>query len=67
MFVPTADRGAAGGGFTHKKGDVVRIHSPQLGTLQNRVGFSDEIAPWTFGAADLMRNLAARGYLRQPL
>jgi fumarylacetoacetate (FAA) hydrolase family protein len=64
MFVPTADRGAAGGGFTHKQGDVVRIHSPHLGTLQNRVGFSDEIAPWTFGATHLMRNLTARGHLR---
>ena len=63
MFVPTADRGAKGDGFTHKRGDVVRIHSPRLGTLRNRVGLSDEIAPWTFGATHLMRNLAARGHL----
>ena len=63
MFVPTRDRGAAGAGFTHKSGDVVRIYSPQLGTLTNRVGYSDEIAPWSFGASHLMRNLAARGYL----
>jgi fumarylacetoacetate (FAA) hydrolase family protein len=63
MFVPTSDRGAAGAGFTHKQGDVVRIHSPQLGTLMNRVGYSDQIEPWSFGATHLMRNLAARGYL----
>lgn len=63
MFVPTRDRDAAGAGFTHKLGDVVRIHSPPLGTLTNRVGYSNEIEPWTFGATHLMRNLAARGYL----
>jgi len=63
MFVPTHDRAAAGAGFTHAPGDVVRIHSPQPGTLLNPVGHSDQIEPWTFGAARLMRNLAARGYL----
>ena len=63
MFVPTSDRNGCGLGFTHKQGDVVRIHSPQLGTLINRVGYSDEVEPWTFGALHLMRNLAARGHL----
>jgi fumarylacetoacetate (FAA) hydrolase family protein len=63
MFVPTGDRGEAGAGFTHKQGDVVRIHAPQLGTLTNRVSYSDRIVPWSFGATHLMRNLAARGYL----
>lgn len=63
MFVPTRDRHAVGEGFTHRQGDVVRIHSLHLGTLMNRVGYSDEIEPWSFGAAHLMRNLAARGYL----
>lgn len=63
MFAPTQDRAAVGGGFTHKQGDVVRIHSPWLGTLMNRVGYSDRIDPWSFGCAHLMRNLVARGYL----
>ncbi len=63
MFVPTGDRGEAGAGFTHKQGDVVRIHAPQLGTLTNQVGYSDQIEPWSFGATHLIRNLAARGYL----
>jgi fumarylacetoacetate (FAA) hydrolase family protein len=66
MFVPTVDREEAGAGFTHKLGDVVRIHSPRLGTLTNYVGYSDRIEPWSFGATHLMRNLAARGYLRSP-
>jgi fumarylacetoacetate (FAA) hydrolase family protein len=63
MFVPTSDRAAAGAGFTHVHGDVVRIHSTRLGTLINRVGYSDQIEPWSFGATRLMRSLAARGYL----
>jgi fumarylacetoacetate (FAA) hydrolase family protein len=63
MFVPTNDRGTLGGGFTHKQGDVVRIHSPQLGTLLNRVSYSDVVEPWSFGAQHLMRNLASRGHL----
>jgi fumarylacetoacetate (FAA) hydrolase family protein len=63
MFVPTQDRNELGAGFTHKQGDLVRISSPRLGTLMNRVGYSDQIAPWTFGTTDLMRNLVARGYL----
>ena len=63
MFVPTSDRAAVGAGFTHVQGDVVRIHSTRLGTLVNRVGYSDQIEPWSFGATHLMRNLAARGYL----
>ncbi len=63
MFVPTRDRSASGAGFTHRQGDLVRIDCPQLGTLLNRVGYSDQVPPWTFGAAQLMRNLAARGFL----
>ncbi|HEY7760574.1 MAG TPA: fumarylacetoacetate hydrolase family protein [Burkholderiales bacterium] len=62
-FAPTQDRGAAGRGFTHKLGDVVTIRSPSLGTLSNRIGYCDRIAPWTFGLSDLMRNLAARGLI----
>lgn len=63
LFAPVEDRDAPGGGFTHKDGDIVRISSRQLGTLVNRVGRSDRIAPWTFGVRALMANLAARGLL----
>ncbi len=63
LFAPTQDRGAPGQGFTHADGDVVAISTPRLGALVNRVGRSDAIAPWTFGAGALMRNLARRGLL----
>ncbi len=63
MFAPTKDRGVPGEGFTHKTGDLVTIASPKLGALINTVGLSTEIPPWTFGAAALMENLAARGLL----
>jgi fumarylacetoacetate (FAA) hydrolase family protein len=63
MFAPVKDRGEAGSGFTHKRGDVVRISTPALGALVNRVNLSTECPPWTFGAAALMRNLADRGLL----
>ena len=63
MFAPTKDRLAPGEGFTHVVGDVVTVTTPLLGALINRVDHSDKVAPWTFGAAALMRNLAARGLL----
>ncbi len=63
MFAPTEDRGAAGQGFTHHPGDVVRISTPKLGALVNRVNYCDAIAPWTFGLSELMHNLARRGLL----
>jgi fumarylacetoacetate (FAA) hydrolase family protein len=63
MFAPTQDRRAPGLGFTHEVGDVVTIATPSLGALVNRVEYADAIAPWTFGAGALMRNLAARGLL----
>ena len=63
MFAPTQDRGAAGSGFTHHKGDVVRISSPLLGSLVNTVNTSEDIAPWTFGLQALFSNLSARGLL----
>ena len=62
-FAPTQDRGEPGRGFTHKVGDVVTIRSRALGALSNRIDYCDQIAPWTYGAADLMRNLAARGLI----
>ena len=63
MFAPTEDRDAEGKGFTHHKGDTVRISCGPLGALVNRVTATDACAPWTFGTAALMRNLAARGLL----
>ena len=63
MFAPTADRTAPGRGFTHAPGDIVRITAPALGGLVNRVGPSDQVERWAFGAGMLMRNLAARGLL----
>jgi fumarylacetoacetate (FAA) hydrolase family protein len=63
MFAPVKDRYGPGQGFTHAIGDVVTIAAPALGALVNRVEYSDAIAPWTFGAGALMRNLARRGLL----
>lgn len=63
MFAPTDDRGEAGSGFTHKVGDVVRVSSPKLGTLVNRVNLTTQAPKWTFGASALMKNLAKRGLL----
>jgi fumarylacetoacetate (FAA) hydrolase family protein len=63
LFAPVQDRDHPGRGFTHKTGDVVRIATPKLGALVNRVTTSKAAAPWQFGIRDLMRNLAARGLL----
>ena len=63
MFAPTKDRVEAGKGFTHHIGDLVTVSTPALGALVNRVNHTDKIAPWTFGVAALMTNLAARGLL----
>ena len=60
MFAPIQDREKPGQGFTHHIGDAVSISSPQLGTLWNRVDHSDKIAPWSFGANALMKNLVHR-------
>lgn len=64
LFAPVDDRDAPGRGFTHHVGDVVTIRSARLGVLRNRVDTSDRVAPWTFGIAALMRNLAQRGLYR---
>jgi fumarylacetoacetate (FAA) hydrolase family protein len=63
LFAPVQDRDHPGRGFTHKKGDVVRIHTPRIGTLVNTVTTSKAAPPWSFGLRDLMRNLAKRGLL----
>jgi fumarylacetoacetate (FAA) hydrolase family protein len=64
MFAPTEDRDAPGRGFTHKVGDLVRVSTPALGTLENELTTSDRAPPWTFGIGELMRNLASRGLLK---
>jgi fumarylacetoacetate (FAA) hydrolase family protein len=63
MFAPTDDRDAPNQGFTHKRGDIVQISTPQLGALVNTVTVSEEAPAWAFGIRDLMRNLASRGLL----
>jgi fumarylacetoacetate (FAA) hydrolase family protein len=63
MFAPIEDRDAPGKGFTHKTDDIVTIAAPKLGRLVNRMRWSNECEPWTFGIAALMRNLAQRGLL----
>jgi fumarylacetoacetate (FAA) hydrolase family protein len=60
LFSPTKDRHEVGAGFTHDIGDIVRISTPELGSLVNEVTYSQEALPWTFGIWSLMKNLAAR-------
>ncbi len=61
MFAPTQDRPApgkpSGEGFTHRVGDSVRISTPKLGTLINRVNTTDKVPPWTYGVSALMRDI----------
>jgi fumarylacetoacetate (FAA) hydrolase family protein len=63
MFAPVVDRGGPGLGFTHKPNDVVRVSNDRLGTLENKVTTCDQAPPWTFGIAELMKNLVQRGLL----
>ncbi|SFS79939.1 fumarylacetoacetate hydrolase family protein [Saccharopolyspora flava] len=63
LFAPTEDRGAPGKGFTHHVGDVVRISTPKLGALANRVNRSERCPRWTFGVRSLLANLVHRGLL----
>ncbi|MFT4164483.1 MAG: fumarylacetoacetate hydrolase family protein [Microlunatus sp.] len=60
LFAPTTDRDEPGQGFTHKPGDVVRIHSTHLGTLVNTVAAAEDLPPWTFGLGELFRHLSTR-------
>ena len=64
MFAPIEDRDTPGLGFTHRRGDLVRIASERLGTLENRVTHCEHAPPWTSGIGALMRNLSSRGLLR---
>ncbi|PWK54671.1 fumarylacetoacetate hydrolase family protein [Silicimonas algicola] len=63
LFAPIEDRDHPGQGFTHKIGDRVTIASDGLGRLENTVRLSTDCPQWTFGLADLMRNLAGRNLL----
>ena len=63
LFAPTQDRDVKGSGFTHKEGDVVRISTPKLGVLENRVTTCKAAPTWNFGISDLMQNLVRRGLL----
>src|SRR5690606_12170969 len=63
MFAPTDDRDEPGQGFTHHVGDVVRMTSPRLGSLVNRVQHSESLPPWEFGIGALIANLAGRGLI----
>jgi fumarylacetoacetate (FAA) hydrolase family protein len=61
MFAPGDDRGEPGRGFTHKIGDTVKVSTPKLGTLTNKVCHCEDAPPWTYGISSLMRDLARRG------
>jgi fumarylacetoacetate (FAA) hydrolase family protein len=63
LFAPTQDRDNPGQGFTHKEGDVVKISTPKLGVLENKVTSSKAAPPWTFGITALMKNLVGRGLI----
>ncbi|MCS5495946.1 fumarylacetoacetate hydrolase family protein [Cnuibacter physcomitrellae] len=63
MFAPIVDRDEPDRGFTHKRGDVVAISAPELGSLVNHVEQSERCEPWVFGIGSLMRNLAGRNLL----
>lgn len=63
LFAPTQDRDAPGKGFTHHPGDVVRISSPGLGTLVNRVRFTSDVEPWTYGIGAFLSGVVRRGLL----
>ncbi|MGM0983253.1 MAG: fumarylacetoacetate hydrolase family protein [Pseudomonadota bacterium] len=58
MFSPIQDRDGPGQGFTHHSGDRVTIATSTLGALVNKVGYSDQLPPWTFGIRQLMQHLS---------
>ncbi len=63
LFSPTTDRLAPKAGFTHVLGDIVRISTPQLGTLVNTVMHSETAPRWEFGIWALVSNLKNRALL----
>ncbi len=64
MFAPVEDRDVSGGGFTHREGDLVRVRSPLLGALENKVTACENAPRWEFGVSALIRNLAARQLIK---
>ena len=50
-------------GFTHHMRDVVRISSPKLGTLVNRVNHSEKTQRWEYGLRSFIANLRDRGVI----
>ena len=58
MFVPSKDRGEKGRGFTHQMGDIVTVATKTLGALINRVRLSSDCPQWTYGARNLMKDIA---------
>jgi fumarylacetoacetate (FAA) hydrolase family protein len=66
LFAPVQDRDEPGRGFTHREGDIVRISTPRIGALVNRVTTCRAAPAWTFGVRALMRNLAERGLAGPP-
>ena len=65
LFSPTTDRDGEGMGFTHHLGDIVRISSPKLGMLVNRVNHSENAPRWEFGLRKLIQNLHKRNLTGQ--
>lgn len=63
LFSPTTDRLAPKAGFTHVLGDIVRISTPQLGTLANVVMHSQSAPRWEYGIWALVSNLRDRALL----
>lgn len=63
MCIPVEDRSERGMGFAHREGDLVRIHSARLGTLENFVTATNRAPRWRFGARALMKSLSARRLL----
>ena len=60
MYVPRADRGEPGRGFTHEPGDRVEISCAPIGTLINWVDRCEAVPPWSIGIRALYANLIAR-------
>jgi fumarylacetoacetate (FAA) hydrolase family protein len=63
LFAPTRDRDVPGMGFTHKRGDVVTISNPSLGSLVNEVTTAEDAPDWEFGIRALFENLGRRGLI----
>jgi fumarylacetoacetate (FAA) hydrolase family protein len=60
-IVPNQDRKGPGSGFFHKRGDVVRIFSDELGCLMNTMAPTGDVKVHRQSMFDFMRDLAKRG------